>query len=601
MSTILLEAIQSAPKPTPSRGNGPDAGVGSAGDALGASHAGHRTFGEAVEARLKETAPSAAESAPSGASTALPEPDLQEEPVGAQEEPDAGLAQAGAEEATQSDPAGSTDVAPSNEVAGAVADRPGAAGEAQGPRSIEAASRPDGEARPDQTSNARLGAVQPEGGKAQPHSDKAHTLSSPGRSPVASSQDIPRHAASSSEVGALIQTGPRAKAENADTSAPPNGDGRPPGTAGGAPASPTSSASPPELKGHPDPRLQGPAERPLAQPTANQDPTTAVTPRESGSHKQAEEPAIVKHTAPSTAPASGSLADSAQDSEQGEQSPASLEQRRTAPERPQDSAPVKDGKSFADAIRADPASGESRAPTREGGGGSARESTQPRAEDGGSPVARESGATHARAPIAGTPPTPAGTASSALTGGQAGAHSRGSAAENAAFQASVARGLAAAVRQNGGAVTVRLSPPLLGALRIDMQISRGAVTAQFEVGGEEARQLLTQHMTSLRSMLEAKGLSVERLHVNMSPAPSAGNGPNDGAPQDAGGNGQTQGRSPQQDAADGRSRGWSDRREDPGGGARGPDGAGPGPEGAAGDHLEDVFSTRLRRSLNAVA
>jgi flagellar hook-length control protein FliK len=91
-------------------------------------------------------------------------------------------------------------------------------------------------------------------------------------------------------------------------------------------------------------------------------------------------------------------------------------------------------------------------------------------------------------------------------------------ADPEAFAAQVSRGLAAALRQNGGTVTIRMQPEALGDLRIRMGLGDGKVAAAFEVETEQARQLLGSSMDMLRSALEARGLSVDRLEVRVSDA-----------------------------------------------------------------------------------
>ncbi len=84
----------------------------------------------------------------------------------------------------------------------------------------------------------------------------------------------------------------------------------------------------------------------------------------------------------------------------------------------------------------------------------------------------------------------------------------------------IARGLQSAVNHRGGAVTLRLSPPELGALRIDMVVRDGVVTAQFTAEHESVRNLLRDQMSHLRQGLDRQGLVVDRLEVK-SPDSSA--------------------------------------------------------------------------------
>ncbi|MEM8739836.1 MAG: flagellar hook-length control protein FliK, partial [Planctomycetota bacterium] len=79
--------------------------------------------------------------------------------------------------------------------------------------------------------------------------------------------------------------------------------------------------------------------------------------------------------------------------------------------------------------------------------------------------------------------------------------------------ARLSRGLNSAVNQQGGNVTLRLTPPDLGTVRIELNLQGTSVSARFHAETESARTLLTQQLTQLRSTLEAQGLQVDRLGV----------------------------------------------------------------------------------------
>ena len=81
------------------------------------------------------------------------------------------------------------------------------------------------------------------------------------------------------------------------------------------------------------------------------------------------------------------------------------------------------------------------------------------------------------------------------------------------FAGRVLRGLSAVLNQRGGVMTMRLDPPELGQLRIQMTIARGMVTAEFHPTTAQAQALLDQSLATLRTALEAQGLGVERLTV----------------------------------------------------------------------------------------
>lgn len=79
--------------------------------------------------------------------------------------------------------------------------------------------------------------------------------------------------------------------------------------------------------------------------------------------------------------------------------------------------------------------------------------------------------------------------------------------------ARLARGLQNALQQRGGAVTLRLTPPEMGTVRIHMQMHGTTVTAQFHAESESARTMLSTQLAQLRHALEGQGLSVDRLSV----------------------------------------------------------------------------------------
>ncbi|MFM7133563.1 MAG: flagellar hook-length control protein FliK [Planctomycetota bacterium] len=77
-----------------------------------------------------------------------------------------------------------------------------------------------------------------------------------------------------------------------------------------------------------------------------------------------------------------------------------------------------------------------------------------------------------------------------------------------------AKGAELLANQRGGTITMRLDPPELGAMRIEIRIAQGAVFADFEAQNPEARALLESNLSMLRRRLESQGLAVERLTVH---------------------------------------------------------------------------------------
>ncbi|MBL8763179.1 MAG: flagellar hook-length control protein FliK [Phycisphaerae bacterium] len=73
------------------------------------------------------------------------------------------------------------------------------------------------------------------------------------------------------------------------------------------------------------------------------------------------------------------------------------------------------------------------------------------------------------------------------------------------------RALVASLHQRGGSVNMRLDPPLLGDIRVRLELRDSTVSVRFETANETARQLLEGSSVMLRTTLEARGLSVDRL------------------------------------------------------------------------------------------
>lgn len=151
------------------------------------------------------------------------------------------------------------------------------------------------------------------------------------------------------------------------------------------------------------------------------------------------------------------------------------------------------------------------------------------------------------------PVNPTGGTQSAEAARQAQAQAAVSNASNDSLNtARLTRGLANAVQQRGGAVTLRLTPPEIGTVRIQLQITGTNVSASFHAESASAQTLLTNQLAQLRSALESKGLSVDRLSVQPLATTASTNNANQGQNQS---DTQQQGQSQQQNAGDGRSRG----------------------------------------------
>jgi flagellar hook-length control protein FliK len=81
------------------------------------------------------------------------------------------------------------------------------------------------------------------------------------------------------------------------------------------------------------------------------------------------------------------------------------------------------------------------------------------------------------------------------------------------IQAQISRGLAAALRQKGGVMSLRLNPEHLGSMKIDLTIEGGRVTATFDAQSEQARQALRDGVDGLKRSIEEAGLTVKSIDV----------------------------------------------------------------------------------------
>ncbi|MHB8969005.1 MAG: flagellar hook-length control protein FliK [Pirellulaceae bacterium] len=79
----------------------------------------------------------------------------------------------------------------------------------------------------------------------------------------------------------------------------------------------------------------------------------------------------------------------------------------------------------------------------------------------------------------------------------------------------VARAIEAAP-QRGGLLRLRLRPPELGAVRLEVFLARGNLTARIETETQQARNVLLEHLPQLRERLTAQGIHVEQFDVNVS-------------------------------------------------------------------------------------
>lgn len=105
-----------------------------------------------------------------------------------------------------------------------------------------------------------------------------------------------------------------------------------------------------------------------------------------------------------------------------------------------------------------------------------------------------------------------------------------SAADRARFVHRVYRALHVA-HERGGEVRLRLSPPELGNLTLELKLHDGAMTAHIEAETSAARTLLLDNLPALKERLAAQDIKVERFDVELRDQ-SSQQSPN-GQPQDS--------------------------------------------------------------------
>ncbi len=88
-------------------------------------------------------------------------------------------------------------------------------------------------------------------------------------------------------------------------------------------------------------------------------------------------------------------------------------------------------------------------------------------------------------------------------------------ADQARFVGRVARAFQAMGDRNGP-MRLKLSPPELGSLRIEISVRGGIMTAQVEAETATARNLLLDNLPALRDRLAQQGIKIEQFNVDLS-------------------------------------------------------------------------------------
>lgn len=86
-------------------------------------------------------------------------------------------------------------------------------------------------------------------------------------------------------------------------------------------------------------------------------------------------------------------------------------------------------------------------------------------------------------------------------------------ADRARFVQRVARAFESA--GDNGQMRLRLSPPELGSLRLDVSVRHGVLTAHVEAETPQARMLLLDNLPALRERLQEQNIKIERFDVDL--------------------------------------------------------------------------------------
>ncbi|MCE9526771.1 MAG: flagellar hook-length control protein FliK, partial [Planctomycetales bacterium] len=93
--------------------------------------------------------------------------------------------------------------------------------------------------------------------------------------------------------------------------------------------------------------------------------------------------------------------------------------------------------------------------------------------------------------------------------------------DSARFLSRVAKAFTAA-QQRDGEVRLRLSPPELGSLRLQVSVQDGVMVARMETETEAAKAQLTNNLPALRERLAEQGIRVERFDIDLMQHASTG-------------------------------------------------------------------------------
>lgn len=79
-----------------------------------------------------------------------------------------------------------------------------------------------------------------------------------------------------------------------------------------------------------------------------------------------------------------------------------------------------------------------------------------------------------------------------------------------------------AAEDRGGVVQLRLSPPELGAMKVELQVQQGVLTAKLETETAAAKSVLLDNLPALKDRLAAQEIRIEKFEVDVRQHPSGG-------------------------------------------------------------------------------
>jgi flagellar hook-length control protein FliK len=135
-----------------------------------------------------------------------------------------------------------------------------------------------------------------------------------------------------------------------------------------------------------------------------------------------------------------------------------------------------------------------------------------------SPVDTAAAKQTAAAPNVATAPEPQpnslNSANAATTGAQSGSAGATSDVDRVRFLQRVSNAFQAANDQ-GGQIRLRLSPPELGSMKLELTVRDGVMTAHVQTETDTARTMLLDHLPALREKLAEHNVTIERFDVDL--------------------------------------------------------------------------------------